>query len=315
MVRTRSGLGAAVPTRHGSGPPSMAKHDFYELLGVGKTATESELKSAFRKAALQCHPDRNPGDKNAEAKFKEINEAYQCLSDGQKRAAYDRFGHAAFQGGNGAGMGDGFSSSMADIFDDLFGDMMGRSRGRSGGRERGSDLRYNLEITLEEAYKGKTATVKMPISVACDHCTGSGAKPGSKPSHLHDLRGPGPRAGPAGLLRHRADLSGLRRPWRGHRQSLPGLRRHRTRYARTCPVGQRAGRRRGRYADSARWRGGGGPAWRPGRGPLHLPGRQAAPILSARRRRPLLPRADLVHPGGAWWRLQRADARRQRRTR
>ncbi len=166
----------------------MAKRDFYDLLGVAKTATDAELKSAFRKTAMQCHPDRHPGDKDAEAKFKEVNEAYQVLSDGQKRAAYDRFGHAAFEHGGGAGGaagGDGFPSSMADIFDDLFGDMMGRSRGRAGagggGRERGSDLRYNLEISLEDAYKGKTATVKMPISVSCDHCTGTGAKPGSKP--------------------------------------------------------------------------------------------------------------------------------------
>ena len=161
----------------------MAKRDFYDLLGVTKTATDAELKSAFRKTAMQCHPDRNPGDKDAEAKFKEVNEAYQVLSDGQKRAAYDRFGHAAFEQGGG-GAGDGFPSSMADIFDDLFGDMMGRSRGRAGGgggRERGSDLRYNLEISLEDAFKGKTATVKMPISVACDNCTGTGAKPGSKP--------------------------------------------------------------------------------------------------------------------------------------
>ncbi len=163
----------------------MAKRDFYDLLGVNKTATDAELKSAFRKTAMQCHPDRNPGDKDAEAKFKEVNEAYQVLSDGQKRAAYDRFGHAAFEqgGGGGGGAGDGFPSSMADIFDDLFGDMMGRSRGRTGGggRERGSDLRYNLEISLEDAFKGKTATVKMPISIACDTCTGTGAKPGSKP--------------------------------------------------------------------------------------------------------------------------------------
>ncbi len=162
----------------------MAKADFYQILGVTKTVTEVELKVAFRKAAMQHHPDRNPGDKNAEVKFKEINEAYQCLSDGQKRAAYDRFGHAAFEnGGAGAGMGDGFGSSMADIFDDLFGDMMGRSRGgaRTGGRERGSDLRYNLDITLEDAFRGKTASVTIPTSIACEACAGSGAKPGSKP--------------------------------------------------------------------------------------------------------------------------------------
>lgn len=165
----------------------MAKADYYQTLGVARTVTETELKVAFRKAAMQCHPDRNPGDKTAEVKFKELNEAYQCLSDTQKRAAYDRFGHAAFEnGGAGAGMGEGFGSSMADIFDDLFGDMMGRSRGggRSGGgagRERGSDLRYNLEISLEEAFRGKTASVTIPTSIACEACSGSGAKAGSKP--------------------------------------------------------------------------------------------------------------------------------------
>jgi molecular chaperone DnaJ len=160
----------------------MAKRDFYETLGVSRGASDAELKSAFRKAAMQCHPDRNPGDKASEIRFKEINEAYQTLSDGQKRAAYDRFGHAAFEngGGGGFGMGEGFASSMADIFDDLFGDVTGR-RGRSSGRERGSDLRYNMEISLEEAFSGKTASLKVPTSVTCEACSGSGAKPGSKP--------------------------------------------------------------------------------------------------------------------------------------
>jgi molecular chaperone DnaJ len=161
----------------------MAKRDFYEILNCSKGASDAELKSAFRKLAKTCHPDSNPGDKAAEARFKELNEAYQALSDPSKRAAYDRFGHAAFeQGGTGGfASGDGFASSMADIFDDLFGDMVGRGRSRGNGRERGSDLRYNLEITLDEAFKGKTATVKVPTSIACESCSGSGAKPGSRP--------------------------------------------------------------------------------------------------------------------------------------
>ena len=164
----------------------MSKRDYYEVLGVSRTCAEADLKGAFRKAAMQHHPDRNPGDAAAEIKFKEVNEAYQCLSDPQKRAAYDRFGHAAFENGGAGGGGgfgaEGFASSMADIFDDLFGGMMGGGgRGRSGGRERGADLRYNLEITLEDAFNGKQAEIRVPTSIKCETCEGSGAKPGSKP--------------------------------------------------------------------------------------------------------------------------------------
>lgn len=162
----------------------MSRRDFYEILGVSRTCTETEMKSAFRKAAMDCHPDRNPGNADAELKFKELNEAYQTLSDAQKRAAYDRFGHAAFEhGGFGAAGGEGFASSMADIFDDLFGDVMGGRRGGGGrnGTGRGSDLRYNMEITLEEAFNGKTASLTLPTSIACEACAGSGAKPGAKP--------------------------------------------------------------------------------------------------------------------------------------
>src|SRR5271154_1962643 len=167
----------------------MAKRDFYETLGVSKTASDAELKSAFRKAAMQCHPDRHPGDKQAETRFKELNEAYQHLSDAQKRAPYDRYGHAAFHQG---GMNDGFAASMSDIFDDLFGDMVGGRRGRqSSGRERGADLRYNLEIALEEAFGGKTAAVRMPTSVACEACAGSGARAGSRPATCKTCGGHG----------------------------------------------------------------------------------------------------------------------------
>ena len=160
------------------------KADFYETLGVKKGADEKELKAAFRKLAMQFHPDRNPGDHACEHKFKEINEAYECLKDPQKRAAYDRFGHAAFeQGGGMNGAAHGFAAGgFADIFEDIFGDMMGGGRRRSsGGRERGADLRYNMEISLEEAYAGKTAQIRVPASVSCTECSGSGAKPGTQP--------------------------------------------------------------------------------------------------------------------------------------
>lgn len=162
------------------------KADFYETLGVGKNADDKELKSAFRKLAMQYHPDRNPGDQACEQKFKEINEAYEMLKDPQKRAAYDRFGHAAFErGGGGAGGGfNGFGGGFSDIFEDIFGEMMGGGRRRSsssGGRERGADLRYNMEIELQEAFTGKKAQIRVPTSISCTDCSGTGAKPGTQP--------------------------------------------------------------------------------------------------------------------------------------
>jgi molecular chaperone DnaJ len=176
----------------------MAKADFYETLGVAKSADEKELKSAFRKMAMKYHPDKNPGDAEAEHKFKELNEAYETLKDPQKRAAYDRYGHAAFEQG-GMGGGGGFSGGGAgaggfsDIFEDIFGEMMGGGRARrsSGGRERGADLRYNMEISLEEAYNGKTAQIRVPTSITCDLCSGSGAKPGTQPKTCGTCQGSG----------------------------------------------------------------------------------------------------------------------------
>ena len=173
----------------------MAKRCFYEVLGVERSADEGGLKSAFRKLAMKWHPDRNPGDKNCEARFKEINEAYEILKDPDKRAAYDRFGHAAFEhGGPGgpAGFGADFGSAFSDLFEGIFG--MGAGRGRSG-RERGADLRYNMEIRLEEAYSGKTAHVRIPTSVTCESCSGSGAKAGTRPKAC-------PSCGGQGRIRH-----------------------------------------------------------------------------------------------------------------
>ncbi|MEO1694614.1 MAG: molecular chaperone DnaJ [Pseudomonadota bacterium] len=163
----------------------MSKRDFYEVLGLQRDASEQDMKSAFRKLAKKYHPDSNPDDADAETKFREAAEAYETLKDPQKRAAYDQFGHAAFEGGGGPGGGFGpeFSSSMEDIFENFFGEFMGGRRGRGqSGRERGADLRYNMEISLEEAFAGKTAQIRVPTSVACEVCAGTGAKPGTKPA-------------------------------------------------------------------------------------------------------------------------------------
>lgn len=170
----------------------MAKRDYYDVLGAARGASAEELKKAYRQKAKELHPDRNSDNPNAESQFKEVNEAYEVLKDADKKAAYDRYGHAAFEGGMGGGgrggyggaggQGD-FASAFSDVFEDLFGDFMGGGRG-GGARsraQRGSDLRYNMRVTLEEAFKGVQKTIAVPASIACDTCRGTGAEGGAEP--------------------------------------------------------------------------------------------------------------------------------------
>lgn len=175
-----------------------SKKDYYDVLGVARSASADEMKKAYRKLAMQYHPDKNPGDAKAEEKFKEISNAYDVLSDEQKRAAYDRYGHDAFTqggaGGGGGGAGFDFNSSFADIFEDLFG--MGGQRGGRGQQQanaatRGADLRYNMQISLEEAFKGKQETIRITTSVACEACSGSGGEKGTKPIVCGTCQGQG----------------------------------------------------------------------------------------------------------------------------
>ncbi len=169
----------------------MSKRDYYEVLGVSKGSDEKEIKKAYRRVAMKYHPDRNPDDADAEDKFKEASEAYEILSDSEKRAAYDQFGHAGVDPQMGGG--GGFSGNFSDIFGDVFGDIFGGGGGgrQRGGPQRGSDLRYTLEISLEDAVKGTTVKIKVPTLQTCEPCDGSGAKPGSSPSTCGTCGGAG----------------------------------------------------------------------------------------------------------------------------
>jgi molecular chaperone DnaJ len=176
----------------------MSKPDFYDVLGVSKGASPEEIKKAYRGKAKELHPDRNSDNPDAEAKFKEANEAYEVLKDADKKAAYDRFGHAAFEGGGGQrpggpGFGSGdFTSAFSDVFDDLFGDFMGGQRGGGGRRAaRGSDLRYNLRVTLDDAFAGMQKTINVPTAISCGSCDGSGAEGGGEPTTCPTCSGMG----------------------------------------------------------------------------------------------------------------------------
>ena len=253
----------------------MAKRDYYEILGVERTCTEVELKAAFRKLAMQHHPDRNPGDKDCEHRFKELNEAYDVLKDGDKRAAYDRFGHAAFEQGGGMGGGHGFGadfgSAFADIFEGIFG-MGGGARPRLRPRAR---LRPALQHGdhLEEAYAGKTAQIRIPTSVTCEACSGTGAKPGTKPKTCTTCGG-------AGRVRHAQGFFTLERTCpacQGRGQVIddpcPTCSGARPRHARAHALGQHPGRRRGRHAHPSRRRRRGRRARRSARRSLYFPRR------------------------------------------
>ncbi|UDN36679.1 molecular chaperone DnaJ [Proteus sp. NMG38-2] len=166
----------------------MAKRDFYEVLGLSKNADEKEIKRAYKRLAMKYHPDRNQGDKESESKFKEIKEAYEILSDAQKRAAYDQYGHAAFEQGGFGGQGGG--ADFGDIFGDVFGDIFGGGR-RQQRASRGSDLQYNMELTLEEAVRGVTKEIRIPTLETCDKCHGSGAKEGTSAETCSTCHGAG----------------------------------------------------------------------------------------------------------------------------
>ena len=170
----------------------MAKRDFYDLLSVNRDADAAALKRAYRNLAMKYHPDRNPDDKAAERKFKDVSEAYDVLKDDQKRAAYDRYGHAAFENAAAGGQDFGFGSSgFADIFDEMFGEFVGGRRGGRRTASRGADLRYNMSISLEDAYRGKQTQIRVPSSVSCSSCRGTGAAEGSAPAACRTCHGNG----------------------------------------------------------------------------------------------------------------------------
>ena len=232
----------------------MSKRDYYEVLGVGKSATDAELKSAYRKLAMKFHPDRNPGDKAAEESFKEAAEAYAVLADPQKRSLYDRFGHQGVS--QAAGAGAGFDPSVFNDFGDFadilggmfgFGDMFSGGR-RRGGPQRGADLRYDLEISFEEAASGTETSIQIPRQENCETCNGSGAAPGTQPTTCSMCRGQGQVRRQQGFFTIATHLSAVPGRRQNRQQAVPDLSRRRARRARAQDHGEDSGRHRNRPA-------------------------------------------------------------------
>ena len=268
-----------------------AKRDYYEVLGVSRGATEAEIKSAYRKLAVRYHPDKNPGDAEAEEKFKEAAEAYSVLSDADQRARYERFGHAGVSGAAGAqgawgaqGFG-GIEDILGDLFGfgDVFGGRAGASGGRRGAAQRGADLRYDFEMTLEEAAAGMTAQLRIPRLEACETCKGSGAAAGTQPETCPALRRRGSDQLPAGLFLGRAHLRPVPRHGARDSDAVRFVQGRGARRAREADRGQDSGGRRDGLAPAARGRGRGGRAGRPGRRPLRRHPRQSSTRRSSGR--------------------------------
>ena len=204
----------------------MAKRDYYEVLGLNRDASDDDLKTAYRRLAMKYHPDRNPDDANAEEKFKEGSEAYEILSDGEKREAYDRFGHAGVDPSAGGGPG-GFNGSFGDIFSDVFGDIFGAARSGRSSVEQGADLRYSLTLDLEQAVGGDDLEISVPVLAACDDCKRHRRQAGYPSGALSGLWWRRPHPGRPGLFLPAADLPALSRRRQSHYRPLPWLRRRR----------------------------------------------------------------------------------------
>ena len=281
----------------------MTEVDYYELLEVERTADAATIKSSYRRLAMDCHPDRHGGCTDKEARFKAISQAYDVLKDPQKRAAYDRFGHAAFQNGGGGGNpfgggGQGFDG-FSDIFSSIFGEFMD-PRGARQNAARGADLRYDLELTLEEAYQGVTKDIQIEALATCDALRGQGIARRGAGGALRNLRrrGQGPRQ--PGLLRGRADVPDLRRIGRSDRRSLPHLRRRRARAQAAQAQCRHSRRGRRRHPDPGCRRRRSGHSRRDRRRPVSVRPHEAPRHLPARRQQPGGRMPDQLHHRGAW---------------